>query len=185
MQSEKRALLHGGCNICSGTTLSEDPSGSDSTDLWFLDTSRLTRDAFAAGDLHAAWSRAPSRGFATMPPRKNHDAVAVGCDGAAGGCSVLAYGGWNPRWLGALNGLEGIQRLDTASLSWSVIPADGVMVRRLEEALTIPGVCLHVSDPQGAACCCRAAALLCEPDATTLAEMYHTSHGCVMWRAGG
>ena len=129
LQGQRKALLYGGCQICAGTTLTEDPSGSDSTDLWFLDTSQLTAAALAAGNVSATWNRVSSRGFAPMPPRKHHDALAADCGVSDTECSVLVYGGWNPRWPVVTHGIEALRRLNVVALSWSLVPADGVDVR--------------------------------------------------------
>jgi hypothetical protein len=134
VQTMYQAVLFGGCQICTGTSTTADPSTDDSADLWLLDFRSLTQTPIGSHELSAHWLRQRTLGFPRMPPRKGFAAEVVGCDShnAHAACSLFVFGGWNPRWPADLKSTENVQKLDLDSMSWSIVPADDDLVRPLK-----------------------------------------------------
>jgi hypothetical protein len=133
MQTTQQAVLVGGCQICTGTSTRPDPSTSDSADLWTLDIRSLTQSALQSRNLSAHWTLQRTLGFPHMPPRKGFGVEAVGCSArdAQAICSLFIFGGWNPRWPADFSSTAHLQKLDVGSMTWSILPTDGDLVRTL------------------------------------------------------
>lgn len=143
-QERKEVLLHGGCQVCSGDSDVEDPSGSDSLTTHVLDISQLPALP-EPGDTTVQWIVRPMLGTPLIPARKGHALITRGCSlqaessaargssTRAGPCSVLWFGGWNPRWPAPDSGHLAVQKLDTSLWAWSMLPNKGMQVHTVAE----------------------------------------------------
>lgn len=138
VQDRQEVLLYGGCQVCSGDSGIEDPSGSDSLETLVLDISHLPALPQPGT---ADWSVRHMLGTPLIPARKGHALMTHGCSpqaeadatressGHVGPCSVLWFGGWNPRWPTADSGHLAVQKLDTSLWAWSRLPHEGMKVK--------------------------------------------------------
>eukprot|EP00892_Ulva_mutabilis_P007623 jgi/Ulvmu1/5232/UM022_0025.1 len=132
LQNREEVLLHGGCQVCSGDSGIKDPSGSDDLSIHVLDVSPLLALSQPGGTT-VTWFLRPMLGTPLMPARKGHGLITSGCSsrvkpspesdpGGMYACSVLWFGGWNPRWPNANSGHTAVQKLDAELWAWSMIP---------------------------------------------------------------
>lgn len=149
VQDRNHVIVYGGCNICSGDSLLEDVSGSDDHALAFFDFSATN---FFDDVPEVVWSSARTRGFQSFPPRKGHAVTAHGCNDAHSAenktltlpsaalpgdaqqmpsCTLVAFGGWNPRWPANIDMWHALHKLDLDTMVWSQVPADHNLVRPL------------------------------------------------------
>lgn len=125
--------------ICAAdATQSEDPSGSDSTELLTLSLTGLLE---GKDKVKASWATLDNTlGYPDLPPRKGHALAWAGCDtsnaaesvrrraGTLSDCSMYSFGGWNPRWQEGSAATNRLVKFSLTSLIWSVIPSDTAAV---------------------------------------------------------
>jgi hypothetical protein len=144
LQDMQQAIIYGGCQICNGDTIREDPSGSDELSIRYLDISNIFVDPGSPRGLNATWSIIAVDGYAPMPPRKGHDVVVSGCGSdrlnsfpasvqelsqTISQCTLFCFGGWNPRWQGLDRSHNALLKFDAILWTWSAVPSDKKLVR--------------------------------------------------------
>lgn len=176
-------LLHGGCQICSGDSTVEDPSGSDTLDVLVLDISPILSSPQVPATATLRWFTRPTLGTPLMPARKGHAVITSGCSsrtesasawetGSDAGCIVLWFGGWNPRWPHGSSGHTAVHKLDVRLWAWSKLPNEGMRVcccstnhTRCNQLMVHNSWCTHATTVCPAQDVFQAAAARAEPSA--------------------